>query len=125
MEIKPVLPLWKRKREDLLKEFIQAGFKAIVVATNADFLGQEWLGREINKEFIEDLKALGKVDLCGEKGEYHTFVYDGPVFKKTVEFIAGKEALKDRHWLLELKLNKNGAKSLYECLSHHLRTKIK
>jgi uncharacterized protein (TIGR00290 family) len=111
MGIKPTLPLWKRKREDLLKEFIQAGFKAVVVATNADFLGQEWLGREINKEFIEDLKALGKVDLCGEKGEYHTFVYDGPVFKKTVEFTVEKKALKDKHWRLELKLNKNAAKS--------------
>jgi uncharacterized protein (TIGR00290 family) len=104
MEIKPVLPLWKRKREDLLKEFIQAGFKAIVVATNADFLGREWLSREINKEFIEDLKILGKVDLCGEKGEYHTFVYDGPVFKESIGFTIEKKTLKDKHWFLNLKL---------------------
>jgi uncharacterized protein (TIGR00290 family) len=102
VNIKPILPLWKEEREKLLKEFIHVGFKAIVIATNGDFLGKEWLGREINKEFIEDLRALGDVDLCGEKGEYHTFVYDGPIFKKSVEFIIGKKVLKDKHWFLEL-----------------------
>ena len=107
--IKPILPLWtppthhpNKKREELLKEFIQTGFKAIIVATNSDFLGKEWLGREINGEFIEGLKAIGDVDLCGERGEYHTFVYDGPIFKKSVEFIIGKKVLKDKHWFLEL-----------------------
>jgi diphthine-ammonia ligase len=100
--IRPILPLWKEEREKLLKEFIQVGFKAIVAATNADFLGEEWLGREINGEFIEGLKAIGDVDLCGERGEYHTFVYDGPIFKKSVEFIIGKKVLKDKHWFLEL-----------------------
>ena len=105
IEIKPILPLWKEKREKLLEAFIQAGFKAIVVSTNANFLGKEWLGREINREFIEGLKALVNVDLCGEKGEYHTFVYDGPIFKKPVEFIMGKKILKNKHWFLELRPN--------------------
>lgn len=100
--IKPMLPLWKEKREELLQEFIQAGFKAIVVTTKADPLGEEWLGRELNNEFIEDIKALGSIDLCGEKGEYHTFVYDGPIFKKPVEFKVGNKYLKDRHWFLEI-----------------------
>jgi len=100
--INALLPLWKGERVELLKEFIQTGFKAIIVATNSDFLGKEWLGREINGEFIEGLKAIGDVDLCGERGEYHTFVYDGPIFKKSVEFIIGKKVLKDKHWFLEL-----------------------
>jgi len=72
------------------------------VATNAEFLGKEWLGQEINKKFVEELRVLGNIDLCGEKGEYHTFVYDGPIFKKPVEFIAGKGYLKDNHWFLEI-----------------------
>jgi len=110
--IKPILPLWKGKREELLREFIQVGFKAIVVATNADFLDQEWLGREINREFIEELKVLGNIDLCGEKGEYHTFVYDGPIFKKPVIFTTGKKILKDKHWFLEVKLSENEYKKL-------------
>lgn len=104
IEIEPILPLWKGKREDLLKEFIQAGFKAVVVATNTDFLGKEWLGREIDKEFIEDLSPFKNIDLCGEKGEYHTFVYDGPIFKKSVDFTIEKKILKDKHWFLNLKL---------------------
>lgn len=102
--IKPVLPLWKKERETLLDEFIRAGFKAIVVAVQAKFLDGEWLGHRINKEFIDELKAIGNgVDLCGEKGEYHTFVYDGPIFKKPVEFVTGKKILRNNHWFLELK----------------------
>jgi len=102
LKIKPILPLWKRKREDLLKEFIQAGFKTIVVATNADFLGQEWLGRQINEQFIEDLKALGNVDLCGEKGEFHTFVTSGPLFKKRIEITKSRTRYKKGRWFLDI-----------------------
>ena len=105
LSIKPILPLWKEKREELVEEFIQAGFRAIVVATQADFLGRVWLGRRINKEFVEDLKAMSSVDLCGENGEYHTFVYDGPIFKSPVEFTPGKKTLRDKHYFLEIKRN--------------------
>ncbi|MDI6890045.1 MAG: diphthine--ammonia ligase [Thermodesulfovibrionales bacterium] len=103
IDIKPILPLWEEERERLLEEFIRVGFKAVVVATNSDFLGEEWLGREIDKKFVEDLKALSNIDLCGERGEYHTFVYDGPIFKRPVEFTVGKSVLKDKQWFLELK----------------------
>ena len=104
--IKPLLPLWKGKREKLLKEFINVGFKAVVVATQANLLGKEWLGRQINKKFIEDLKTLRNIDLCGEKGEYHTFVYDGPIFKNLVEFFTGKRLLRNKRWFLELTVRK-------------------
>lgn len=110
--IKPILPLWKEKREKVLKEFIKAGFKAIVVATNAQFLGREWLGRRINKDVITELKACGNVDLCGEKGEYHTFVYDGPIFKKPLYFASGEKVLKNKRWFLELEL-KNATLSAF------------
>ncbi len=106
VDIKPILPLWKEKREKLLKEFIQADFKAMVVTTKTPSLGKEWLGRKIDKRFVTDLKAMNSIDLCGEKGEYHTFVYDGPIFEKPVEFITGKKLLKDKHWFLELKLKR-------------------
>lgn len=100
--IKPILPLWKEDRERLLKEFIRAGFKALVVATKSDLLGKEWLSRRIDEEFIEDLKKLNDVDLCGEKGEYHTFVYDGPLFKKRIEITKSKKVLKKNRWFLEI-----------------------
>jgi len=100
--IKPILPLWKRKRKELIKEFIDLGFKAIICAVNASYLSKEWLGRKIDEKFIKDLKVKGGVDLCGEKGEYHSFVFDGPIFKREVKFDIGKKMLKDRHWFLEL-----------------------
>ena len=110
--IRPVLPLWKEDREVLLKEFIQAGFKAIVVATKADLLGKEWLGRRIDKGFIKNLKKQSNVDLCGEKGEYHTFVYDGPIFREPVRFTTARKVFKDKprscaqergkRWFLEI-----------------------
>ena len=102
LKIKPILPLWKEEREKLIEEFINLGFKAIVIATNNKFLGKDWLGRKIDLAFVNDLKALGNIDLCGEKGEYHTFVYDGPIFKNKVEFFTGKRILKDKNYFLEI-----------------------
>ncbi|MBT9150004.1 MAG: hypothetical protein DDT40_00170 [candidate division WS2 bacterium] len=99
--IKSKLPLWKWKREELLEEFIQIGFKAVVVATQSDSLSKEWLGREIDEEFVADLKEM-KVDLCGERGEYHTFVYDGPIFSRPVRFMLGKKIRRDKNHFLEL-----------------------
>jgi len=103
VEIKPILPLWKKEREELLIEFIQLGFQAIVVATEAELLGEEWLGRIIDHNFVKDLKARKDIDLCGERGEYHTFVYGGPIFQKPVKFIFSKKIRKEKHWFLELK----------------------
>lgn len=100
--IKPILPLWQGEREDLLKEFVDCGFEAIVVATKAEMLDETWVGRKIDGEFIKNLKSLGKIDLCGEAGEYHSFVYQGPIFKRPVEFCRGKKILKNKRWFLEL-----------------------
>lgn len=81
-----ILPLWQRSRESLIDEFIANGFKAVIVAVKSESMGSEWLGRELDRQFVKDLKRLPQVDLCGENGEYHTFVYDGPIFKRPVEF---------------------------------------
>jgi diphthine-ammonia ligase len=78
----PVRPLWHRDTRQILEEFMNAGFKATLVRIKTDLLGMEWLGREINKKFLDDLLKLGTVDPCGEHGEFHTFVTDGPLFKK-------------------------------------------
>ena len=102
LKVKAILPLWGKDTGKLIAEIISSGFKAIVVSTRADLLGPEWLGRQIDEKFIKEIKALGNIDLCGEKGEYHTFVYDGPLFKKSVEFITGKKSLRDNRWFLEL-----------------------
>jgi len=97
------LPLWGETQEKILKDFIDSGFKAVVVATRADMLGEEWLGRAIDEEFIADLAAKAKnVTLCGEAGEYHTLVVDGPLFHKRLELIETSKVNRDDHWFLEI-----------------------
>jgi diphthine-ammonia ligase len=95
----PVRPLWHRDTQQILEEFINEGFKATLVRIKLDLLGMDWLGREINKEFLDDLLKLGTVDPCGEHGEFHTFVTDGPLFKKNRIAILESE---------KVKLNGNG-----------------
>lgn len=111
MGIKPVWPLWKRERESILNEFIGAGFVAVVVATKADLLGEEWVGRRLDEDFVEDLKKHQNVDFCGEHGEYHTFVIDGPIFKRKIDILESSKKLKkysivrakrEWHWLLDI-----------------------
>lgn len=83
------LPLWQQDRRELVTEMIDAGIVAMIVSCN-DHLGQEFLGRIINKETIELLEAKG-VDICGENGEFHTVVLDCPLFNKPIEVIQGKK----------------------------------
>jgi uncharacterized protein (TIGR00290 family) len=101
-DIIPVLPLWHYDREELLTEFIEVGFKAIVVVTNASCLSKEWLGRQIDGHFVDDLRYTAGIDLCGEKGEYHTFVCDGPIFKEAIVFTPGEPILVDGYWFLKI-----------------------
>ncbi|WP_417360107.1 diphthine--ammonia ligase [Galbibacter sp.] len=85
-------PLWKIDSLKLMHKFIDLGFKAITVAVNAKVLDKTMVGKEIDEDFLQ-LLPLG-VDPCGENGEFHTFVYDGPIFKKPVEFIIGDKVLR-------------------------------
>jgi uncharacterized protein (TIGR00290 family) len=94
-----VFPLWKMDTTDLINDFIGKQFKTIICCTNDGYLGEEWLGREIDRSFIEHLPAT--VDLCGENGEYHTFCYDGPIFKKKIDFTIGEKVYK----ALEIKMD--------------------
>lgn len=105
--IEPIFPLWQCGREDLLLDFIRSGFKAVVVAVKTDMLSSDWLGRKIDESFIADLKKISSVDLCGEAGEYHTFVYDGPIFKKSVDFSIGEKIPDNKYCFLEVLPGKN------------------
>ncbi|MCK4519917.1 MAG: diphthine--ammonia ligase [Candidatus Omnitrophica bacterium] len=100
--IKPLFPLWQRERGRILREFIHSGFEAVVVAVKADILGSTWVGRRIDEEFVEELGKLNSVDLCGETGEYHTFVFDGPVFKKKIEILETKRVKRGKNWFLDI-----------------------
>ncbi|GHA33142.1 hypothetical protein GCM10007103_13270 [Salinimicrobium marinum] len=85
--LQPVFPLWKRDTKILMKEFLAAGFKAITVCVNAKLLDQSFCGRLIDESFLNDLPK--GVDPCGENGEFHTFVFDGPIFMEPVRFEKG------------------------------------
>lgn len=90
--VKGVFPLWKQDTKVLLKELVQLGFKAITVCVNAKLLDESFVGREVDESFFNDLPE--NVDPCGENGEFHTFVYDGPIFKQPVSFTVGEKVKK-------------------------------
>jgi uncharacterized protein (TIGR00290 family) len=78
--------LWELSSELVLQSFIQNGFKAIITSVWLKKLNRKYLGREINTAFLSDIKIEENVDICGENGEYHSLVYDGPCFKKPLSY---------------------------------------
>ena len=87
-----VFPLWKQDTKALIKEFISLGFKAITVCVNAKLLDASFVGRIVDENFLNDLPDT--VDTCGENGEFHTFVFDGPIFSSPIDFVIGEKVLK-------------------------------
>lgn len=82
-------PLWGTPKEEIMSEFLRLGFKAVVTCADASTVPVKWLGRVIDEEFVKSLPA--GMDICGENGEYHSFVFDGPIFSHPVPFqIKGK-----------------------------------
>lgn len=97
------LPLWLNDQKKLLEEFIDAGFIAVVVAVKADLFGKEVLGRRVDKKFLSYLAGLDKgITPCGEAGEYHTLVIDGPLFKKRLEITKSEKVTRGDHHFLEI-----------------------
>lgn len=88
-----VFPIWKRDTTELMHEFIDLGFKTIIVCVKAELLDASFTGRIIDKAFLQDLPD--NVDPCGENGEFHTFVFDGPIFKKPVSYKIGEKVFRE------------------------------
>ena len=88
MQFEGVFPLWKIPTDVLISDFLTLGFKTIVVCVNEKYLDKSFVGRIIDEDFIKDLPE--NVDVCGENGEFHTFCFDGPIFKNPVEFEIGE-----------------------------------
>lgn len=86
--LKAVFPLWRRDTSSLMHDFLAAGFKAITVCVNEKVLDSSFCGKVIDKDFLNSLPQ--NVDPCGENGEYHSFVFDGPIFKAPVDFKVGE-----------------------------------
>lgn len=105
LDIIPIQPLWNAPAVKLVEEFIELGFKAIIVSCKADVLGKDFIGRYLDKEMLEEFKVRN-ICPCGENGEFHTFVVDGPIFKRKIEILESEPVLKEsfwKHWFLDIK----------------------
>lgn len=101
--IKLHLPLWLEDQTKLMEEFIDAGFKSVVVAVKADLLGREILGRTVDRALLGYLVGLdNNITPCGEAGEYHTLVVDGPIFQKRLEIVKSEKVSRGEHHFLEI-----------------------
>lgn len=85
-----IFPLWKKDTRAVLKEFLELGYKTVVVCAQRGL--EAFCGRVIDENFIDDLPE--GIDPCGENGEFHTFVFDGPLFKRSVGFVSGEKVYK-------------------------------
>ena len=88
-----LFPIWKRDTRELAREFVRQGFRALTVCVDPRVLDASFAGRELDANFFADLPP--GVDPCGENGEFHTFVFDGPVFKRPIAFRVGEKVLRD------------------------------
>jgi len=105
LEVVAILPLWQDEPRRLLDDFVQAGFEAIVVSAKAEFFGDEWLGRPLTTELVEELSRLetqSGIHPCGEQGEYHTFVTDGPIFKERIKVVDSRKVLREGYRFLDI-----------------------
>jgi diphthine-ammonia ligase len=96
--IKAFLPLWGTKAEELIEELLKLKFKAIIVATRLD---ENFLGKVLDKALVRQISKLGSHP-CGENGEYHTFVTEGPIFKKALKVTGGESKKIDNIWFWDI-----------------------
>lgn len=98
--LEPIFPLWNLATEVLAKEMIAAGVRAKITCVDTRQLAPEFAGREFDARFLEDLPPA--VDRCGENGEFHSFVYDGPMFSQRLEIETGEVILRDGFMFCDL-----------------------
>jgi uncharacterized protein (TIGR00290 family) len=94
-------PLWEDSTESILQAFLEAGFVAKIIVTQADVLSADYLGRILDAELIAAFTKMG-IDPAGERGEYHTVVIDGPIFKEPLHLEERMRVLRDGCWFLDV-----------------------
>jgi uncharacterized protein (TIGR00290 family) len=94
-------PLWKVERCELIEEVLDRGFSAMVIAVRDGVLDRSFLGRSVDRELIAEFSRAG-IDACGENGEYHTVVTDGPLFQHRLHLAQGESVLHDGVWFLDV-----------------------
>lgn len=95
-----IYPIWGRDTATLIRNFIAQGFRTVVVCVDPAKLERRFAGRVIDEQFLAELPA--SVDPCGENGEFHTFVFDGPLFRQPIAYRPGEVVLRDGFWFADL-----------------------
>ena len=85
---KAIFPIWKRNTAELAETFIDLGFKAVITCVDSSSLDKKFVGKKFDRQFLSELPA--SVDPCGENGEFHSFVYNGPIFKRPIRCKKGE-----------------------------------
>ena len=96
LDMKGIYPIWKVDSKELARKFIELGFKAVTTCIDSQQIDKKFVGREYDSEFLNDLP--NSADPCGENGEFHTFVYDGPLFSQNISFNKGEVVLRDNRF---------------------------
>ena len=91
--MKGIFPLWRRDTHELIHTFIDLGFAAIITCVDSQALSKDYAGRALDRQFVDALPP--SVDPCGENGEYHSFVCDGPIFREPIRHTVGEVVLRD------------------------------
>lgn len=102
IEMQSIFPLWGRNSHDLVTSFLDMGFQAITTSVDSSKLGIEFCGRRIDRVFLNALPEY--VDPAGENGEFHSFVFDGPIFKQPVRFSLGEKVMRDGFYYCDILL---------------------
>lgn len=102
-----LFPLWGSDTTELVRRFVQLGFRAALVCVDGQKLQPEFLGREIDGSLLNDLPP--GVDACGENGEYHSFVFDGPIFQRPVAVQLGEMVERETRCFIDLTLAESGS----------------
>lgn len=91
--LKGMFPIWGRDTHEMARTFFKNNFRAVVTCVDTEMLDGMYVGREYDEAFILDLPE--NVDPCGENGEFHTFVYDGPIFREALKIVRGERVLRE------------------------------
>jgi uncharacterized protein (TIGR00290 family) len=94
--MKGIFPLWKRDTTELAHSFIDLGFKSVITCVDSKVLDKIFVGRDFDEQFLSELPS--SVDSCGENGEFHSFVYNGPIFRKKILHRKGEVILRDNRF---------------------------
>jgi len=100
LRMQAVFPIWHQETAKLARAFIDQGFQAIITCVDTTVLASSFAGRRFDHQFLRELPTL--VDPCGENGEFHSFVFGGPIFQRTVDFVIGQVVHRDSRCFCDL-----------------------